>query len=208
MPAPSGESDQDLAPDAVLQIDLEIDNDGNRLLELQPYVRSIPGGWSITDGLDSLIIPAGLTTTVSLMLEGNGAAVSGDLEIRFATEDGFSFDWNRTLNVLSGAIPVLEFYQIALPTNLPMALPSGCPLHPTLRNRLCLPLSPPMNLHSRIVLNIKLDLPMALLPLLPLNLSMLSSPELPPPGSSHDPSLILPRGFHLNSPLVFPRNLH
>tara|TARA_A100001037_G_scaffold132992_1_gene120683 strand:+ start:696 stop:5177 length:4482 start_codon:yes stop_codon:yes gene_type:complete len=127
---PSGESDQDLAPDAVLQIDLEIDNDGNRLLELQPYVRSIPGGWSITDGLDSLIIPAGLTTTVSLILEGNGAAVSGDLEIRFATEDGFSFDWNRTLNVLSGAIPVLEFYQIALPDGTSADHPLGVPNHP------------------------------------------------------------------------------
>ncbi len=128
-PAPGG-AEQEVSPDASLQIDLEISNHGNRLLDLQPYLRSIPGGWSVTDGLDSIAVAAGESTTVQLSLEGNGAAVSGELEIRFATEDGFSFDWNRTLNVLSGAIPVLEFYQIALPDGTSANHPLGIPSHP------------------------------------------------------------------------------
>ena len=127
---PAGESEQDLAPDSELQIDIEIANDGNRLLELQPYLRSIPGGWSVTDGLDLVTVPSGLTSTVQLTLVGNGAAVSGELEIRYATEDGFFFDWNRTLNVLSGAIPVLEFYQIALPDGTSADHPLGIASHP------------------------------------------------------------------------------
>ena len=127
---PAGESEQDLTPDSELQIDIEIANDGNRLLELQPYLRSIPGGWSVTDGLDLITVPSGLTSTVQLTLVGNGAAVSGELEIRYATEDGFYFDWNRTLNVLSGAIPVLEFYQIALPDGTSADHPLGIESHP------------------------------------------------------------------------------
>ena len=126
----SGGAEQEVAPDATLQVDLEIANHGNRLLDLQPYLRSIPGGWSVTDGLDSVIVAAGESTTVQFILEGNGAAVSGELEIRFATEDGFSFDWNRTLNVLSGAIPVLDFYQIALPDGTSADHPLGVPSHP------------------------------------------------------------------------------
>jgi len=126
----SGGAEQEVAPDAVLEIDLEITNHGNRLLELQPYLRSIPGGWTVIDGLDIVTVPTGDSTTLSLVLEGNGAAVSGELEIRFATEDGFSFDWNRTLNVLSGAIPVLEFQQIALPDGTSADHPLGVPYHP------------------------------------------------------------------------------
>ena len=126
----SGGAEQEVAPDAVLEIDLEITNHGNRLLELQPYLRSIPGGWTVIDGLDIVTVPTGDSTTLSLVLEGNGAAVSGELEIRFATEDGFSFDWNRTLNVLSGAIPVLEFQLIALPDGTSADHPLGVPYHP------------------------------------------------------------------------------
>ena len=126
----SGGAEQEVAPDASLTIDLEITNHGNRLLELQPYLRSIPGGWTVTDGIDMVTVPTGGSTTLSLILEGNGAAVSGELEIRFATEDGFSFDWNRTLNVLSGAIPVLEFQQIALPDGTSADHPLGVPYHP------------------------------------------------------------------------------
>ena len=126
----SGGAEQEVAPDSTLEIDLEITNHGNRLLELQPYLRAIPGGWTVADGLDAVTVPTGDSTTISLVLEGNGAAVSGDLEIRFATEDGFSFDWNRTLNVLSGAIPILQFQQIALPDGTSADHPLGIPYHP------------------------------------------------------------------------------
>ena len=126
----SGGSEQEATPDATLELDLEITNHGNRLLELQPYLRSIPGGWTVTSGLEMVTVPTGDSTTISLVLEGNGAAVSGELEIRFATEDGFSFDWNRTLNVLSGAIPILQFQQIALPDGTSADHPLGVPYHP------------------------------------------------------------------------------
>tara|TARA_B100001559_G_C16498024_1_gene621847 strand:- start:415 stop:3663 length:3249 start_codon:yes stop_codon:yes gene_type:complete len=126
----SGGAEQEIAPDSILEIDLEITNHGNRLLELQPYLRTIPGGWTVIDGLETITVPTGDSTSISLILEGNGAAVGGELEIRFATQDGFSFDWNRTLNVLSGAIPVLQFQQIALPDGTSADHPLGVPYHP------------------------------------------------------------------------------
>ena len=122
--------EHDIAPDALLEIEVELNNHGNRLLDLQPYVRNIPGGWTVSGGLDSISIPAGETGVWSASLQGNGVAVSGDLELRFATSDGFYVDWNRTLNVLSGAIPTLDFHMVALPDGTVADHPLGVGAHP------------------------------------------------------------------------------
>ena len=123
-------AEHDIAPDALLQIEVEFSNQGNRMLDLQPYVRNIPGGWSVSGGLDTISIPAGESEVWSVALQGNGVAVSGDLELRFATNDGFYIDWNRTLNVLSGAIPTLSFHMVALPDGTVSDYPLGVGVHP------------------------------------------------------------------------------
>jgi hypothetical protein len=50
--------------------------------------------------------------------------------LRFVTEDGFTIDWNRTIDVLSGAIPRIEFYQVALPDGTSASTPLGVDAHP------------------------------------------------------------------------------
>ena len=87
--------EHDIAPDALLELEIEFNNQGNRLIVFQPYVRSIPGGWEVLGGLYPASIPAGETAVWPVSLQGNGVAVSGDLELRFATEDGYYVDWNR-----------------------------------------------------------------------------------------------------------------
>ena len=122
--------EHDIAPDALLEIEVELNNNGNRMLDLQPYVRNMPGGWTVSGGLDSISIPAGQSGIWSVSLQGNGVAVSGNLELRFTTDDGFYVDWNRTLNVLSGAIPTLDFHMVALPDGTVADHPLGVGTHP------------------------------------------------------------------------------
>jgi uncharacterized membrane protein len=122
--------EHDISPDELLEIEVDLSNLGNRMLDLQPYVRNIPGGWSVSGGLDTISIPAGESAVWSVALQGNGVAVSGNLELRFATDDGFYVDWNRTLNVLSGAIPSLNFHMVALPDGATSDYPLGVGTHP------------------------------------------------------------------------------
>ncbi len=123
-------AEHDISPDALLEIEVDLSNLGNRMLDLQPYVRNIPGGWTVSGGLNTISIPAGESGVWSVALQGNGVAVSGDLELRFATDDGFYVDWNRTLNVLSGAIPSLSFHMVALPDGTVSDYPLGVGSHP------------------------------------------------------------------------------
>jgi len=123
-------AENDIAPDALLEIEVELSNLGNRMLDLQPYMRNIPGGWTVSGGLDTISIPAGESGVWSVELQGNGVAASGDLKLRFATDDGFYLDWNRTLNVLSGAIPTLSFHMVALPDGTVSDYPLGVGTHP------------------------------------------------------------------------------
>jgi uncharacterized membrane protein len=123
-------AEHDIAADALLEIEVEFINLGNRMLDLQPYMRNIPGGWTVSGGLDTISIPAGESGVWSVALQGNGVAVSGDIKLRFATDDGFYFDWNRTLNVLSGAIPTLSFHMVALPDGTNSDYPLGVGTHP------------------------------------------------------------------------------
>lgn len=123
-------AEHDISPDALLEIEVDLNNLGNRMLDLQPYVRNIPGGWSVSGGLGTISIPAGESAVWSVALQGNGVAVSGNLELRFATDDGFYVDWNRTLNVLSGAIPSLNFHMVALPDGTVSDYPLGVGFHP------------------------------------------------------------------------------
>ena len=127
---PSNGIEHDIAPDALLEISVEIGNQGNRELQLEPYLRNIPGGWTTSGGLNPISIPAGESGIWSVSLQGNGVAVSGDVSIRFATDDGFYVDWNRTLNVLSGAIPTLDFHMVALPDGTVSDHPLGVESHP------------------------------------------------------------------------------
>ena len=107
-------AEHDISPDTLLEIEVDFSNLGNRMLDLQPYVRNIPGGWVVSGGLDTISIPAGESAVWSVALQGNGVAVSGNLE----------------LNVLSGAIPSLNFHMVALPDGTVSDYPLGVGSHP------------------------------------------------------------------------------
>ncbi len=126
----SGGIENQVSPDALLEIPISFNNMGNRDLELQPYMMAIPGGWAVSGALSTITVPAGQTESWTMSIQGNGVAVSGLLELRFATEDGFKIDWNRTLDVLSAASPRISFHQIDLPDGTSSDTILGVPAHP------------------------------------------------------------------------------
>ena len=79
---------------------------------LTPIERSLPGGWTIQGGLSQITIPMGSNVQWSFSIQGNGLAASGLVEVRFLVEDGDFFDWNTTVDSISGAIPVLSFHEV------------------------------------------------------------------------------------------------
>ena len=111
---PSGGIISDIAPDALLEIELSIQNSGNRDWELTPYLLASPGGWNVVES-NSFVVPAGQSVDWALFLQGNGLATSGPIQVRLASPDGFNIDWNTTIEVLSAASPRLSFHQIYLP---------------------------------------------------------------------------------------------
>ena len=119
-----------ISPDATLELKVDFLNTGNRDLELTPHQVAIPGGWNVVGALQSLTAPAGSTTQWTVVLQGNGLAVSGDFKLRFITDDGFSIDWNRTLDVLSAALPTIQFHQIAFADGSSSESPLGLGAHP------------------------------------------------------------------------------
>ena len=126
----SNGTEYDVSADALLEWDVNFNNQGNRDLELTPYVLSKPNGWSFTSSQNSFIVPSGEQFDLPISITGNGLAKSGDLKMRFVTNDGFTVDWNRTIDVLSGAIPIIDFYQVALPDGTSADTPLGVDAHP------------------------------------------------------------------------------
>jgi hypothetical protein len=69
----------------------------------------------------------------SFSIQGNGLAASGVVEIRFLIEDGAFFDWNTSLEAISGAIPEVSFHEVVFVegTNInSSANPLGLGPHP------------------------------------------------------------------------------
>ncbi len=126
----SNGTEHDVSADDVLEWVVNFNNQGNRDLELTPYILSKPNGWSYTGSQNSFVVPSGQQFDLPISITGNGLAKSGELKLRFVTEDGFTIDWNRTIDVLSGAIPRIEFYQVALPDGTSASTPLGVDAHP------------------------------------------------------------------------------
>jgi len=122
--------EREVSADDTLEWDVSFNNQGNRDLELTPYVLSTPNGWSLTGTQNSFTVISGEEFILPLSLNGNGLAKSGDLKIRFVTDDGFTIDWNRTIDVISGAIPNIDFFQVALPDGTSANTPLGVDAHP------------------------------------------------------------------------------
>ena len=108
----SGGSEVGVSADSLHEISLQISNKGNRDMSLNPITRSLPGGWAVQGGLDEVLVSRGTSSEWSFSIQGNGLAVGGLVEIRFLVEDGDFFDWNTTLDVVSGAIPSVSFKQV------------------------------------------------------------------------------------------------
>ena len=101
-PQPGGVISE-IAPDALLEIEFSIQNSGNRDWDLTPYLMSSPGGWNVVE-IDPLTVPAGQSVNWIMILQGNGLATGGLIQIRMATPDGFKIDWNTTIEVLSAPL--------------------------------------------------------------------------------------------------------
>ena len=108
-PIPGGIQEGVLA-DSLHQIPIQISNQGNRDLTITPIVRSLPGGWSVEGGLQEMQISMGSSTQWTFSIQGNGLAAGGLFEVRFLVDDGDYFDWNATLDVISGSIPSVSFH--------------------------------------------------------------------------------------------------
>lgn len=125
----SGEIDDQLLSDGNYELILEISNKGNRDITIQPIQRSLPGGWILT-GLEEFTIEIDQKLQFPLSLSGNGKAKSGELELRFISDNDFSIDWNYTLDVISGAIPIVEFFKVEIPNGQSSDEPLGVDFHP------------------------------------------------------------------------------
>ena len=112
---PSGGNDAGVPADSLHQIPIQISNQGNRDLTITPIIRSLPGGWSVEAGLQELQVSRGTSSQWTFSIQGNGLAAGGLFEVRFLVEDGDYFDWNTTLDVVSGAIPSVSFHEVVFP---------------------------------------------------------------------------------------------
>ena len=108
----SGGTQGGVPADSLHEISVQISNQGNREVTLTPIERSLPGGWTIQGGLSQITIPMGSNVQWSFSIQGNGLAASGLVEVRFLVEEGDFFDWNTTVDSISGAIPVLSFHEV------------------------------------------------------------------------------------------------
>ena len=108
----SGESEGDIAADALREITVQVSNQGNREILLTPIERSLPGGWFIQGGLGEITIPRGSSAQWSFSIQGNGLAASGTVEVRFLIDGGGFFDWNTSIRAISGAIPSISFNEV------------------------------------------------------------------------------------------------
>lgn len=104
--------DEQVRPDARHEVPVQIVNEGNREITLTPQIISLPGGWSSISSTQTITIDKSSTSIWDLALEGNGRAVGGLVKVRFLTQDGDAFLWNRTIDVTSGAQPVVSFSSI------------------------------------------------------------------------------------------------
>ena len=112
-PNPGG-TDSQIRPDGTHEIPIQIVNQGNRDISLTPQILSLPGGWSSISDTEPITIEQGSTSIWELAIQGNGVAAGGLAKVRFLTQDGSAFLWNRTIEVTSGAAPVVSFQSIVL----------------------------------------------------------------------------------------------
>ena len=82
----SNGTEYDVSADALLEWDVNFNNQGNRDLELTPYVLSKPNGWSFTSSQNSFIVPSGEQFDLPISITGNGLAKSGDFENEVCNE--------------------------------------------------------------------------------------------------------------------------
>ncbi len=129
----SGESEGGIPADSLHEVTIQISNQGNREVDMIPIERSLPGGWNIQGGLSEVTVPMGSSVQWSFSIQGNGLAASGMVEIRFLIEDGTYFDWNTSLEAISGAIPEVSFHEVVFVdgTNInSSSSPLGLGAHP------------------------------------------------------------------------------
>ena len=129
----SGGSEGGIPADSLHDISIQISNQGNREVSMTPIERALPGGWTTQGGLSEVTVPMGSSVQWSFSIQGNGLAASGVVEIRFLIEDGTFFDWNTSLEAISGAVPEVSFHEVVFVegTNINSSTsPLGLGAHP------------------------------------------------------------------------------
>ena len=112
MTPPSGGADSQIRPDETHELPIQIVNEGNRDVSITPQIISLPGGWTSLSNTQTITIDKGSSSIWDFTIQGNGLATGGTAKIRFLTQDGEAFLWNRTIDVTSGALPILSFNSI------------------------------------------------------------------------------------------------
>ena len=132
-PGSGGNLEEGVPADSLHEISIQISNQGNREVQMSPIERSLPGGWTIQGGLSDVTVPMGSSVQWSFSIKGNGLAASGVVEIRFLIEDGTFFDWNTSIESISGAVPEISFHEVVFVegTNINSSTsPLGLGAHP------------------------------------------------------------------------------
>ena len=100
-----------LRPDSLLNLRFTVINQGNTDLSLTSTA-DLPGGWEITNQLPNMPLSPTESKTIVVVLQGNGLASSGPMELTMIDSSGFRVTWAGYLDVQTSPQPTLNFDEI------------------------------------------------------------------------------------------------
>ena len=104
-----------LRADSKVNLQFSVFNQGNSDATLTPSIK-LPGGWSVTSGMNTLTVDYGDGYNWLVGIEGNGYAVGGNMTLTLSSSTG-EISWSTYISVLSIANPEVTFLEISYPDN-------------------------------------------------------------------------------------------
>ena len=102
-----------LRPDSSVNLQFSVFNEGNSDLTLTPSIQ-LPGGWSVTSGMNTFSVDYGDGHNWLVGIAGNGQAVGGVMTLVLSSPTG-EISWSTNLSVFSIADPQISFSSITYP---------------------------------------------------------------------------------------------
>jgi len=102
-----------LRPDSSVNLQFSVFNEGNSDLTLTPSIQ-LPGGWSVTSGMNTFSVDYGDGHNWLVGIAGNGQAVGGPMTLVLSSPSG-EISWTINLSVFSIADPQITFSSITYP---------------------------------------------------------------------------------------------